>query len=161
MSPDGPQGLSLGATCFSSPGTVVHELGHAIGFLHEHSRPDRDDYIRINYENILPGHDHTQFDSYNFTGISTQGLPYDYNSIMHYNNDQSAVDPSRPTIQARDPNIIVGRAIELSDLDKIRANKYYNCTGKETVAVPEVALVHCLKVYICNVCEVWGPKCWA
>jgi tolkin protein len=34
---------------------VVHELGHVVGFWHEHTRPDRDDHVQIVRENIMTG----------------------------------------------------------------------------------------------------------
>ncbi|UJR17169.1 hypothetical protein I4U23_004065 [Adineta vaga] len=37
--------------CFTN-GVIQHELLHVLGFKHEHSRPDRDNYVQINYANI-------------------------------------------------------------------------------------------------------------
>jgi len=50
----GPQAISIGKNC-DKFGIVVHELGHVIGFWHEHTRPDRGDYVHILYEHIMPG----------------------------------------------------------------------------------------------------------
>ena len=45
------QELSLGDECWRK-GIIVHELTHALGFFHEHSRFDRDAYIFLNTTNI-------------------------------------------------------------------------------------------------------------
>lgn len=33
-------------------GVIVHELFHVLGFFHEHTRPDRDDSVRIVWRNV-------------------------------------------------------------------------------------------------------------
>lgn len=74
------QQLSLGRGCLGS-GTIIHEFLHALGFYHEQSRPDRDQYVRINLENVRSGQEHNFKAS---TKINSFGVPYDLNSVMHY-----------------------------------------------------------------------------
>lgn len=50
----GEQILNMGDGC-QYVGLVLHEFGHAIGFYHEHNRPDRDDTVEIMWDNIQYG----------------------------------------------------------------------------------------------------------
>ncbi len=61
----------------------AHELGHVLGFHHEHERWDRDQFVTIHYENIKPGRAH-DYDWIARTNWLVTSLPYDYQSIMHY-----------------------------------------------------------------------------
>lgn len=51
---NGPQAISIGKNC-DKFGIVVHELGHVVGFWHEHTRPDRDNHVQIVTKNIMGG----------------------------------------------------------------------------------------------------------
>ena len=50
----GAQELSIGIGC-NSKGIIMHEMLHALGFWHEQSRSDRDDYLEVLWENIMKG----------------------------------------------------------------------------------------------------------
>ena len=119
----GPQELFLGPNCVRFS-TVVHEFGHAIGFYHEHSRDDRDDFITILTQNIYPG----ITGAFEKTPGNTLELGYDYASIMHYSTKAFSVNGQVDTIQSKTPNIPIGGAEELSPLDILKANKLYRCS---------------------------------
>ena len=50
----GKQPINIGKGC-EYKGIVQHEIFHALGRIHEHSRPDRNLYVHINEENIEEG----------------------------------------------------------------------------------------------------------
>lgn len=49
----GKQLMKMYGECMR-PAAMIHEFGHLIGFNHEHQRPDRNEYIKIHFENIYP-----------------------------------------------------------------------------------------------------------
>jgi hypothetical protein len=68
-------------SCFQNDGgTVVHEIMHALGFLHEHTRMDRAAWVQINFSNIHSD----KWSQYKLNRLSTVVGHYDYGSIMHY-----------------------------------------------------------------------------
>jgi hypothetical protein len=108
----GRQIINLGTGC-EREGIIIHEVLHALGFLHEHSRHDRDDFVTINEDNI----DEDQVNVRRNFDIRDDGQdvgPYDYDSIMHYDEcDFSLANPCGVADQTIDilqtlPNICCG-----------------------------------------------------
>ncbi|MDY7225329.1 M12 family metallopeptidase [Hyalangium rubrum] len=121
----GAQELSLGQGC-EFKGTAVHELMHALGFDHEQSRPDRDQYLTVNYQNVVRGME-SQFDV--CQDCTTQNIPYEYSSIMHYgaqaftNNGRDTMVPKQRGAQLAEPYDKPG----LTTLDVKKIHKLYGC----------------------------------
>ena len=85
-------------------GTILHEMGHAVGLWHEQSRPDRDTYISVNYGNVVKG------SFYNYDQIyddAQQTTLFDYASIMDTRHSPSPamarqlLNPFRPESRSR------------------------------------------------------------
>ena len=69
--------------CFGQNGTIAHEVGHAIGFWHEQSRPDRDVFVMIHEDNITDGKQYN-FQTRTWGEVGILNVPYDLGSGMHY-----------------------------------------------------------------------------
>ena len=111
--------ISIGIYCGFS--AAVHEIGHALGFFHEQSRPDRDKYVTIHHENIRPG---TEFNFRKESNVDSLGVTYDFNSIMHYSK-YAASKNGKATISTKEKDLQIGRSPELSPLDIKQTNLLY------------------------------------
>uniref|UniRef100_A0A4W4HS80 Metalloendopeptidase n=1 Tax=Electrophorus electricus TaxID=8005 RepID=A0A4W4HS80_ELEEL len=127
----GKQTLSIGAGC-DRIATIEHEFLHALGFWHEQSRSDRDDYVTIMWDRISEGKEHN-FNKYDDTRSSSLNVPYDYGSMMHYSKN-SFRNGTQPTIITKIPAFIdvIGQRMEFSDSDLLKLNRRYNCTRSST-----------------------------
>jgi len=117
---------------------MAHELGHALGFWHEHSRYDRDGHIMINRDNVdMTGEDfEDNFGKESKLYAHVYG-PYDYDSIMHYDQyafslcENPESDPNNcRTIIVKSPwNVkwqdVIGQRDHLSDLDALTMSFLY------------------------------------
>ncbi len=81
------QTINLPGTC-GTHSVALHEIGHAIGFWHEQSRPDRNNYVTVNWNNIAAGKK-SQFEIRHY--VDYQGEKYDYASVMHYGLRDSSI----------------------------------------------------------------------
>ena len=122
-------------------GNIIHEILHAAGIYHEHSRMDRDNFIAINWDSIRSGYGQN-FSKY---GNGQDLGPYDYGSIMHYGPDffgcwrcdngnvycnsapSGALDCFQSTTIVAPPGIEIGQREMLSPGDIAGINTLYPC----------------------------------
>lgn len=124
--------LNLGVTGCTGSRVILHELGHALGLLHENQRPDRDNYIAVDLGNVRELA-HFAFQKYNFMPLVG---PYDFASIMHYDHLQQAIDRTRSTIIPHPPYqswlTTMGTLPEPSQTDHDVLALHYNALLRES-----------------------------
>jgi Astacin (Peptidase family M12A) len=107
-------------------GNAIHEIGHVLGLWHEQSRHDRDQYIKINWQNIDPRARH------NFDQQITDGDdigPYDYGSIMHYNATAFSINGQPTIIRLKPGPERMGQRDGLSNGDIAAVKQMYQLGG--------------------------------
>jgi len=89
--------IQLSSPGCSSVGTAMHEMGHTLGMAHEQSRPDRDEYVYVDFSNIPTAQQH----NFKVEKDADEKRPYDVLSLMHYGTEDFAIDASKPVISIR------------------------------------------------------------
>ena len=131
-------------------GNAAHEILHALGQFHEHTRCDRDSFVTIDYAEIEAGREGNFYKA----GSDAQGDDcgddepvfdigaYDFGSIMHYSVDAFAVG-SNPTIIPTAPvpaGVTIGQRNGLSDTDAATMDQLYGANNAApTVVVDALA----------------------
>ena len=111
-------------------GSVVHEFLHALGFWHEQSRADRDQYVSVIFDNIDP-RKCAKSNFYQHIYDGTDVFAYDYNSIMHYSAYACSKPPDYfPTIVPKQPGVTIGQRQGMSEIDINTLNAIYPSINK-------------------------------
>ncbi|XP_023289723.1 zinc metalloproteinase nas-13-like [Orussus abietinus] len=121
-----------GPNCLGTEGKAIHELMHALGIFHEQSRADRDDFVQIHLENVIPQF-RTNFDKQSREN-TTYSYEYDYNSIMHYGQFYFSTKPGKPTITPIMKGARLGQREAMTKRDCLKVNELYGCFRKPAQA---------------------------
>jgi hypothetical protein len=130
--------VNLGGKGCQIPGITLHEIAHAVGLIHQHSRLDRDRFVTIDWQNVQPSSVNNFYkiaSGSDYEKIVTN-IPYDYTSIMHYGECEFSTDTARTgncarTIDPADESIApaMGQRDHLSPSDIDTINSMYGCTA--------------------------------
>ncbi len=103
---------------------------HTLGIHHEQSRPDRDQYVIIHFDNIMDG---IEVNFVLFPDADTALTPYDFGSVMHYSG-RAASKNGQLTIETKDPAMqnVIGQRSAISEQDQ-KAINHFMCAGGEYV----------------------------
>lgn len=109
-------------------GHILHELGHCLGLLHEHQRPDRDEHMNIFLYNVYPEYRHN-FAKRDNPLIIEKEYDYDCYSIMHYTEYAFSMN-GQPTLEVTDLVNCPGGEVERGeDISSIDEQKCYDIYG--------------------------------
>ncbi|XP_053566997.1 embryonic protein UVS.2 [Bombina bombina] len=120
----GAQTVSLKKDECIGHGIVQHELNHALAFLHEQCRSDRDNYVTIMTQYISPEY----LSNFDKEATNNLGIQYDYSSLMHYPRYAFSLTPGQDTIVPKpDPSVPIGQSYGLSNVDILKIKHLYDC----------------------------------
>ncbi|KAK0401947.1 hypothetical protein QR680_016062 [Steinernema hermaphroditum] len=122
------QPISIGSGGCEFFGTTCHEIAHALGFMHEQMRWDRDQYIYVDL-NAVEVNKTKNYDPFPESENDNYGKQYDFRSIMHYDDNAFAKDDETTVMYARNPayQMTIGRDPVPHYGDIFEMNMLYKC----------------------------------
>ena len=101
---------------------IYHEIFHSLGMRHEHTRPDRNEHIKVNWDNIDPDFQHDFYiNDHHLYDI--EEYPYETRSIMHYSSKTWALyGRSTETVNGD----FIHHDYEPTELDWLKLNAIYS-----------------------------------
>lgn len=131
----GEQAISLAQPHCMYDGIITHELMHAMGFWHEHQRPDRDEHMKIYQHNIDPAM-MAQFAKASYPGEISKLFKWDNDGIMLYGSrsfqKQRSSSPEHWTMATKEGGVLreVHEKYGLTQNDIQAVNEYFGCCDK-------------------------------
>ncbi|XP_052747561.1 zinc metalloproteinase nas-4-like [Bicyclus anynana] len=107
---------------------IIHELLHNLGFFHMQSAYERYNYVRINWANIRQGSAHN-FYRMQRSQVNLLGLPYEYQSCMHYSTHAFSINGQPTIVATRSFSGTMGHMVYVTHWDWVRLRRHYNCPG--------------------------------
>lgn len=108
--------------CATSKRSILHELGHTIGLMHEHQRPDRDAYVRIKWSNIISSYKYA-FEKQR--RANSKKTSFDFQSIMLYQSWAFTKNRQPTLVKYSNNKETWNRSNKLSSKDKQVAGMLY------------------------------------
>ena len=103
--------------------TLQHEVLHALGVIHEHSRPDRDQYLTVRNEPFNHNYEKKNAEQWVETNY-----PFEMQSIMIYTNSEN--------IKKKNSKLVTNKSQRLTTTDALEIQEMY-CKKKTKFEVKE------------------------
>lgn len=140
MKGKGGQQLNVHSPKCVKKGVLMHEMLHAAGFFHQQSASDRDDHVKIMWENISDGHK-SNFRKYDKSVVTDYGTSYDYESIMHYSGKAFSKNGELTIVPLNSTITTLGQRDGFTEKDLIKLNRMYNSSCHQSED-PEISFAN-------------------
>ncbi|XP_037297557.1 zinc metalloproteinase nas-28-like [Manduca sexta] len=133
----GVQKVTLGYDCMSTGGELAEAVLAIAGVPPQHNAPDRDKYIRVVEQNIMPDKRHL-FTKLNNNEWLFHDIEYDFASVSHYHSHKYSLN-GQATIEMQEnyEEYSIGESYTFSAKDILKIKMLYNFITKKKHNISE------------------------